>query len=80
MVCICMRAFQGCIGGLGGYPPPSKWGGVDTTKTRSDPQRVRMSSGGRQIGAAKGKQLNTEALCRTPPRPWRPAYAQPLCP
>ena len=42
-------------------------GSVDTTKTRSDPQRVRMSSGERPIGAAKGKQPNTEALCRPPP-------------
>ena len=40
---------------------------VDTTKTRSDPQRVRMSSGKRPIGAAKGKQPNTEALCQTAP-------------
>ena len=44
-------------------PPPT----VDTTKTRSGPQRVRMSSGERQIGAAKGKQSDTEALCQTPP-------------
>ena len=43
-------------------PPP-----VDTTKTRSDPQRVRMSSGERRIGAAKGKQPTTEALCQSPP-------------
>ena len=43
-------------------------GSVDTTKTRSDPQRVRMSSGKRPIGAAKGKQIDTEALCQTPPR------------
>ena len=47
-------------------PPPS----VDTTKTRSDPQRVRMSSGERPIGGAKGKQSDTEALCQTPPPPW----------
>ena len=40
---------------------------VDTTKTRSGPQRVRMSSGERPIGAAKGKQSDTEALCQTPP-------------
>ena len=45
----------------------SSRGSVDTTKTRSDPQRVRMSSGERPIGAAKGKQPNTEALCQTPP-------------
>ena len=34
-------------------------GSVDTTKTRSGPQRVRMSSGERPIGAAKGKQSDT---------------------
>ena len=43
----------------------SSGGSVDTTKTRSDPQRVRMSSGERPIGAAKGKQTNTMA----PPPP-----------
>ena len=47
----------------------SSRGSVDTTKTRSDPQRVRMSSGKRPIGAAKGKQPNTGALCQTPPTP-----------
>ena len=43
---------------------------VDTTKTRSDPQRVRVSGGDRPIGAAaKGTQLDTEALCQlTPPQ------------
>ena len=41
----------------------------NTTKTRSGPQRVRMSSGERPIGAAKGKQSDTEALCQTPPSP-----------
>ena len=40
---------------------------VDTTKTRSGPQRARMSSGERPIGAAKGKQSDTEALCQPPP-------------
>ena len=40
----------------------SSGGSVDTTKTLSDPQRVRMSSGERPIGTAKGKQPNTEAL------------------
>ena len=44
-------------------------GSVDTTKTRSDPQRVRMSSGERPIGAAKGKQTNTMASCQPPPPP-----------
>ena len=45
----------------------SSGGSVDTTKTRSGPKRVRMSSGERPIGAAKGKQSETEALCQ--PRP-----------
>ena len=48
----------------GGNPPPPP---VDTTKTRSDPQRVRMSSGERPIGAARGKKSDTEALCPPPP-------------
>ena len=47
----------------------SSGGSVDITKTRSDPQRVRMSSGERPIGAAKGKQSDTEALCPPPPPP-----------
>ena len=33
----------------------SSRGSVDTTKTRSDAQRVRMYNGERPIGAAKGK-------------------------
>ena len=45
----------------------SSGGSVDKTKTRSDPQRVTMSSGERPIGAAKGKQSDTEALCHPPP-------------
>ena len=45
----------------------SSRGSVDTTKTRSGPQGVRMSSGERPIGAAKGKQTNTMASCQTPP-------------
>ena len=45
----------------------SSRGSVDTTKTRSGPQRVRMSSGERPIGAAKGKQSDTEAVCQPPP-------------
>ena len=47
----------------------SSGGSVDTTKTRSDPQRVRTSSGERPIGAAKGKPTNTMASCRPPPPP-----------
>ena len=45
----------------------SSRGSVGTTKTRPGPQRVRMSSGERPIGAAKGKQSNTQALCPPPP-------------
>ena len=45
----------------------SSGGSVDTTKTRSGPQRVRKSSGERPIGAAKGKQSDTKALCQPPP-------------
>ena len=51
-------------------PPPqdkSSRGSVDTTKTHSAPQRVRMSSGERPIGATKGKQPNTKALCQPSP-------------
>ena len=47
----------------------SSGGSVDTTKTRSGPQRVRMSNDERPIGAANGKQPNTEALCQAPPPP-----------
>ena len=54
----------------------SSGGSVDTTKTRSGPQRVRMSSGERPVGAAKGKQSDTEALCQTPPNV---LYVHPLC-
>ena len=55
-----------------GTPPPevkqdkSSRSSVDTTKTRLGAQRVRMSSGERPIGAAKGKQSDTEALCQPP--------------
>ena len=56
----------------------SSGGSVDTTKTRSDPQRVRMSSGERPIGAAKGKQLSTMASCQPPPPP--PARSPTLTP
>ena len=69
------------VNGTGNSPSPgrptpgvvkqdkSSGGSVDTTKTRSDPQRVRMCSGERPMGAAKGKQPNTEALCQPPPPP-----------
>ena len=49
-----------------GKQDKSSGGSVDTTKTRLGPQRVRMSSGERPIGAAKAKQPNTGALCQTP--------------
>ena len=67
------------VNGTGNSPSPgqptpgvvkrdkSSGGSVDTTKTRSHPQRVRMSSGGRPIGAAKGKQSDTKGLCQSPP-------------
>ena len=55
-----------------GPPPPrppriqSSRGSVDTTKTRSDPQRVRTCKGERPIGAAKGTPAIPMASCRTP--------------
>ena len=67
------------VNGTGNSPSPgrptpgvvkqdkSSGGSYDTTKTRSGPQRVRLSSGERPIGAAKGKQSDTEALCQPPP-------------
>ena len=67
------------VNGTGNSPSPgqptpgvvkqdkSSRGSVDTTKTHSDPQRVRMSSGERPI--AKGKQPHTEALCQPPTPP-----------
>ena len=63
-------------GGSPGQPTPgvveqdkSSRGSVDTTKTRSGPQRVIMSSGERPMGAAKGKQTNTMALCQPTAHP-----------
>ena len=57
----------------------SSGGSVDTTKTRSGPQRVRMCIGERPMGAAKGKQSDTEALCQPPP-PDIPSTAPPAPP
>ena len=69
------------VNGTGNSPSPgrptpgvvkrgkSSGGSVGTTKTRPDPQRVRMSSGERPIGTAKGSQPNTEALYQRPPPP-----------
>ena len=68
------------VNGTGNSPSPgqptpgvvkqdkSSRGSVDKTKTRSDPQRVRMSSGEKPIG----KQSDTEALCHPPPPPQTP--------
>ena len=73
------------VNGTGNSPSPgrptpgvvkqdkSSGGSVDTTKTRLGPQRVRMSSGERPIGPAKGKQSDTEALCQTPPETKAPS-------
>ena len=49
------------------------------SKTRSHPQRVRMSSRERPIGAAKGKQSNTKAL-RQPPPPLPRTHTSPKSP
>ena len=69
------------VNGTGNSPSPgqptpgvvkqdkSSGGSVDTTKTRSDPQRVRMSSGERPIGAANDKQHNFPRPCANPPPP-----------
>ena len=69
------------VNGTGNSPSPgrptpgvvkqdkSSGGSVDTTKTRLDPRRVRMSSGERPIGAAKGKQSDTEAPSPNPGTP-----------
>ena len=35
-----------------------------------------MSSGERPIGAAKGKQSDTEALCQPPPPPHPPSHLE----
>ena len=45
----------------------SSGGSIDTTKTRSGPQRVRLYKGKRPIGAANGKPTNTMASCQPPP-------------
>ena len=78
-VCVWMHL----VNGTGNSPTPgrptpgvvkqdkSSGGSVDTTKTRSDPQRVRMSGGEGPMGAAKGKQTNTVAPCQPPPPPPR---------
>ena len=73
-VCIWMHLVNGTGSSLSpGRPTPgvvkqdkSSGGSVDTTKTRSNPQRVGMCSGERPIGAAKGNQTNAMASCQTP--------------
>ena len=72
------------VNGTGNSPSPgrptpgvvkqdkSSGGSVDTTKTRSGPQRVRTSSGKRPIGAAKGNQIRYRGLVPTPPPPHQP--------
>ena len=57
------RGVHDTRGNRKGNPPPRP------PKTRSGPQRVRMSGGERPIGAAKGKPSDTEALCQPPPPP-----------
>ena len=47
----------------------SSGGSVDTTKPRSDPQRVGMCKGERPIGAANDKQTRTTAACPAPDPP-----------
>ena len=76
-VCIWMRLVNGMGNSLSpGQPTPggvkqdkSSGGSVGTTKTRSDPQGVKMSRGERPIGAAKG----TVTLCQPPPPPGEPS-------
>ena len=72
----CPRSMARATAPSPGRPTPgvvkqdkSSGGSVDTTKTRSGPRRVRMSSGERPIGAAKGTQPNTAAFSPPPPRP-----------
>ena len=74
-VCIWVHLVNGTGSSLPlGQPTPgvvkqdkSSRGPVDTNKTRSDPQRVRMCKGEMPIGAAKGKATNTMASCQTLP-------------
>ena len=48
---------------------PGVMRGHEGGTAHSGPQRVRMSGGERPIGAAKGTQSDTKALCQTPPPP-----------
>ena len=85
---------SGCTGSMAratapspGRPTPgvvkqdkSSGGSADTTKTRSGPQRVRMCSGERPTGAAKGRQSDTVALCQPlPPTPLLLLLLLPAC-
>ena len=56
----------------------SSKGSVDTTKTRSDPQWVRMSSGERPIAPPKANNLMPRPCATPPPRPHPPPPAFPL--
>ena len=66
-VCIWMQLVNGTGNNPSmGQPTPgvvkqdkSSRGSIDKTKTSPDPQRVRVYTGERPIGAARGKQTNT---------------------
>ena len=74
------------VNGTGNSPSPgrpipgvvkqdeSSGGSVDTTKTRSGPQRIRMSGGERPIGAAKDKQHDTDQIPRPCANPHPPCH------
>ena len=61
------------VNGTGNSPSPG--GSVETTKPRSDPQRIGMCSGERLICSANGKQTSTMATpllaAPLPPRPFQ---------
>ena len=58
---------RGTIGQLPLEPPHPTGGGSRKGVSKSPPPPLTMSSDERPIGAAKGKQSDTEALCQTPP-------------
>ena len=80
------------VNGTGNSPSPgqptpgvvkqdkSSRGSVDTTKTRSGPQRVRMSSGERPIGVAKGNNQIPRPCVNLPPPSGAPAYLTAVVP
>ena len=70
----CTRSTARATAPSPGQPTPgvvkqdkSSGGSVDTTKTRSGPQGVRMGSGERPMGTANGEQSNTMTSCHPPP-------------